>query len=56
MGFGETEYPLKRIPSVVEASSQNLESLNEYSYSRDEVELARYGKKQQLRVRALLEQ
>lgn len=49
MGFGETEYPLKRIPSVVEASSQNLESLNEYSYSRDEVELARYGKKQQLR-------
>ncbi|MCJ1426816.1 hypothetical protein MMC29_004719, partial [Sticta canariensis] len=49
MGFGDDEYPMKRIPSVVEAPSQNLESCTEYSYSRDEVELARYGKKQQLR-------
>lgn len=54
MGFGDDEYPMKRIPSVVEAPSQNLESCTEDSYSRDEVELARYGKKQQLRVCALL--
>lgn len=54
MDFGDPEYPMKRIPSVVIASSHKLESDTENHYTRDEVELARYGKKQQLRVGALL--
>lgn len=56
MGFGKAEYPMKHISSVLATSGYNLESYNQYSYSRDEVELARYGKKQQLRVGVLLEQ
>lgn len=50
MNFGDGEYPMKRIPSVGAASSHNLESYAECTPSRDEAELARYGKKQQLRV------
>lgn len=52
MDLKNSEYP--RIPSVVEASDHNLESYPEYSFTRYEVDMARYGKKQQLRVCALL--
>lgn len=50
MDFGDAEYPMRRIPSVVITPSHQLESDTENGCTRDEVELARDGKKQQLRV------
>lgn len=45
MDFGDAEYPMKRIPSVVITPSHQLESDRENGCTRDEVELAQYGKK-----------
>lgn len=43
-------YQTKIVASVASTSEQILESNGRYLYLRDEAELARFGKKQQLKV------
>jgi hypothetical protein len=44
-------YPMKRIPPVTATPLQeDREPVSEHKYARDEIELARFGKKQQLKV------
>ena len=49
MELSSDEHSMKQLP-YVEASSHGPEPRVDSKYSRDEIELARYGKKQQLKV------
>ena len=50
MAPGDGLLPMKRIYSTTALSSQRPEPRSENAYNRDEAEIARFGKKQQLRV------
>ena len=45
-------YPMKRIYSATAAPGRTPEPHSEIELNHDEAEIARYGKKQQLRVRS----
>ena len=51
MASGSGLYPMKRIYSTVAVATGSPEPHSENGYTRDEAEIARFGKKQQLRVR-----
>ena len=53
MAFGGDEYPMQRIYSATAVSGHSPDFHDENEYTQDEVEIARFGKKQQLRVRLL---
>ena len=54
MASKENDYPMKRLPSNAAILVQpNAEPKSEQKYSQDEADLARYGKKQQLKVRSI---
>jgi hypothetical protein len=52
--FGDEGFPMKRIPSVsaneVHSNQSSHEPAIENRYGRDEADMARFGKKQQLKV------
>ena len=50
MASGDGPLPMKRIYSTTALSSRSPEPHSENAYTRDEAEIARFGKKQQLRV------
>ena len=51
MASGDDMYPMERIYSAAAAPGHSLEPHGETELNQDEAEIARYGKKQQLRVR-----
>lgn len=50
MAIDDVEYPMKRLYSVTDVFGHGHEPQSENKHSQDEAELARFGKKQQLRV------
>lgn len=50
MAFETNRYPMKRIYSATAVSGRIPEPHSENDYRQDELEIARFGKKQQLRV------
>ena len=53
MAFRGDEHPMQRIYSATAVSGHGPDFHDENEYTQDEVEIARFGKKQQLRVRLL---
>jgi len=50
-GFYDNEYPMKRLRSVTATPIHTYpEPVSEHKYAQDEEVLARFGKKQQLKV------
>ena len=48
---GDNMYPMKRIYSATAAPAHNPEPHSEIELNQDEADIARYGKKQQFKVR-----